>query len=310
MPEKNHQNQQDNTPKKVEAEVSGKVSVSYDPKPFADIVHAISEANTTQTQEEEVNNRQNGRQADAQERANTISNRLFWVNLFMLAITICVFRWNIIGVEAATKAATAAIRADSISSAAFKWDSTKSVKSSFDDSIKFKKQFDLADSSLKAQISYIKETQKEFNAQNRPFVDITDVKIDMIDEGQKPRIRFRFSNTGKFPAQIFKYAGLVKIGPESVEGIIVKNKHRGTKIVNQIISTYPMYLEMTSTREEEMTYIESNNFKNGAYFFYWLVDITYMDYISKIKYKRSIIYKISNPPPTSTDIISEKEIIY
>src|ERR1700683_3307693 len=99
-----HKQKENSSPKEVSI-VSGKVSIDYEAKPFKDIANAINKENLTQHQKTEEGNGIAIRQADAQERANKINQRLFIANLFMFAITAGIFLWNVKGVREATRAA-------------------------------------------------------------------------------------------------------------------------------------------------------------------------------------------------------------
>lgn len=58
------------------------------------------------------------------------------------------------------------------------------------------------DSSVKAQIHAFQETQKEFEIQNKPFVQIIDMGLDNIKSGERPIIKFNFKVYGKQPVKL------------------------------------------------------------------------------------------------------------
>jgi len=75
------------------------------------------------------------------------------------------------------------------------------AQKSFDTSVYLNnKSFGLQQKILNSQINSLKETQREFELENRPFVQVSEIKVDTSD--YKILISFKIINYGKFPADV------------------------------------------------------------------------------------------------------------
>ena len=61
--------------------------------------------------------------------------------------------------------------------------------------------FNLQKQSVNAQIKTLREQQKEFEIENKPLVQVADVRIDTLAPGKRMSIRFSFINYGKQPVK-------------------------------------------------------------------------------------------------------------
>lgn len=108
MSHHNHDNKHGNPTPKQEVTISGKVLTEFDPHSFDKIVDAIGKKNDKEEQKDKHDKTIGEKQVDEQINANTISRRSLYASCAVFAITAAIFVWNILAVNAAKEAASAA----------------------------------------------------------------------------------------------------------------------------------------------------------------------------------------------------------
>lgn len=101
---------------------------------------------------------------------------MFWTTIALTIGTLLLFWDATHQTEASKTAAEAATRAETLTERAFERDSIKNIQTSYTDSVKFQKQFDLAAKSSQEQITAITETQKQFELENKPYIQIMEYR--------------------------------------------------------------------------------------------------------------------------------------
>jgi len=102
--------------------------------------------------------------------------------------------------QSAKAADNSAVTAQNTLDETKKYDSLSLIKQqkAIDDNNEGSKQaFDRANRSLTLQDSSLRETQKEFEIENKPFVQITDIKFDTLEKDKPIAIRYVFCKFGE-----------------------------------------------------------------------------------------------------------------
>jgi hypothetical protein len=150
--------------------------------------------------------------------ANLISFAMLAVTFFLAIYTFRLFYQTSAQTEAAIKSAKSAEDAVKISANTLGADTiynNKVYKQSRVDADSNDKREDRRDTIaqtnlrlqnkiLSAQIKAFEESQREFEIQNRPFLQISDLKLGDIKSGELPTLEFNFTNYGKQPVKIIK----------------------------------------------------------------------------------------------------------
>ncbi len=76
--------------------------------------------------------------------------------------------------------------------------------------------FKRANKSLTFQDSSLKETQKEFEIENRPLIQITHIKLVTFEIGKQVEVDFNVTNFGKQPARIINNKHVLALGRKDV----------------------------------------------------------------------------------------------
>ena len=325
----------------------GRLMLEYDKQPFKDIADAIKNENNSQQIEKSDNQRiaawQNNEQARANRissQANRISIRYNFISLWMMIATIIaagftigIFFYNTQAVNAARRAnalteqnirssdstnrefieratesanaakrsADASLVADSISKIAL--DSNNSYN---------KRNFQIQQRALQIQYDNIAEAQKQFSLSNRPFIQITGMKVDSVEIGQLPQISYFIMNSGKFPATILSISTDIRIAmrEKNLEELISDSKNWRTDQIYNITLGPSTAFNQTAKLNEINTDQVSTNIKKGTYYFVFKIIIKFKDFIQGNIYDRSELFKIRTSPIFSSDevYLDETEI--
>lgn len=178
---------------------------------------------------------------------------------------------------AAQKSADAAVQT---------YEVTKSSVQSSDSASK--KTLELSGESLKAQIGALNETRNEFKIENRPLIQLGNMKFNSIGEGVETNFEFGIINFGKQPLYIvdtkFKIYFSHEKEYEDFSGMIDFPDFDMIYIPGASFST-------VTVRDHDKTTSEENaELKNGSLFIYLLGKIVYDDRVDKERrlYKLSI----------------------
>jgi len=243
-------------------------------------------------------------------RANWISFGTAIVNFLLFGCTVILATISIRQANSADHAATTAdktYRADSSNNEHVfenqkilqrKIDSSDKIKSKHEDSV-----FNYQKKSLNAQIASINETKNEFDLENRPFLQVTDISID-TSKADEIEGSFRISNTGKQPAQIitakitsgdthkyFPYDESKLIEDKAIEGLHISNIGYGMNFIHSGFDNYAKF--------------EANNVKKGNGYVYIMGHITYKSPISNKIHETIFYYKITYMPSYNANAIRE-----
>lgn len=156
------------------------------------------------------------------------------------------------------------------------------------DYIKDSNNYALSIKSLNAQITSIQETKKQFEEENRPFIQISDIKTDT--SGYRGLLSFKIINYGKLPANVLyiKYRIGMALSVDENKIIYLKwqtNEHN--IYVASGINYLPEFTTMKASSNQPMKAI-----KNGEIIMYLDVEIKYTTYGTKRAFLHTSINKI------------------
>ncbi len=153
---------------------------------------------------------------------------------------------------------------------------------------------DLANRSLQTQITSIKETQKEFEIESRPLVQIVDFNIDSIGIDVNTVAKWNIANLGKFPARILSTKTVFMYDDNRSVEYMKRLKQGNEIIVNFSISNeakIPITISGVFHNEERF-----NRYREGKSFFYLFGEYKYESFVTKKRFLYSFIYRISAFP--------------
>lgn len=163
-------------------------------------------------------------------RANRISIGNLILAIAIFIITYLLFRETQKSTKAAIDSATAA--QNTYAEQRYNDSITRYNESiqSIADSINTAKRFvldslsrDLQNKSLAAQIQSIKETQRQFDVTNRPYIQLSDFDFTTLEVGKPIKIKYRIENVGSQPAKLQKTEVQIRISPIVLAPSNVKN---------------------------------------------------------------------------------------
>ena len=151
-------------------------------------------------------------------RANSISIVSTVVNIILMVCTVILAAYAIVQANSSRSAATIAQntldetkkfnkevfrRQDSLNKAQKQSDNERKVK---DDSVfNAQKEFYATQKmGVDSQIAALRETKKEFEIENRPLLQIVDLKMDTLAVGKRLKIAFSLINYGRQPVKVIK----------------------------------------------------------------------------------------------------------
>jgi len=220
------------------------------------------------------------------------------VSIFAVGVSvwlaIVTYRLYNIAADQAQSTKTAATIADNTFKAAkFYNDSSLKIQEKV-----FTKNDNRSKRSLDAQIASLKETQKDFEIENRPYIQFQSISIDTLKIGVKPIIRASIGNLGKYPAKIFKVSVKVRIDPGKA---LLEKDFTGNEMVsdpNVIIANNTTmnfnFLDKIPLSEDNFKYLTT-----GKESFFISGKIYYINFLSKKKVINNFIYKIDVFPSLS-----------
>lgn len=182
-------------------------------------------------------------------------------------------------------------------------DSLDSIRNG-DSRIRERLNYELSYKSLKTQINSINRAQKDFENENRPLIQVTDMRIDSVESGKIPSITFRLSNTGKFPGKLLHVVDTLIFDSEYTQKKIESIQLGKGRTPNSFV---PMggNIGVVQTLNRVITKEGSDAYKSHIGVFYFIIKYKYISLVTNIQYGSSEIYRISYNIP-SPDIIGLK----
>lgn len=145
-----------------------------------------------------------------------------------------------------------------------------------ENNIKYRKQFSLDSQSVRSQINAFQASQQKFEIENRPFVQVYNIKIDT--SGSAGNIKFTVFNYGKFPAKIeyvkYRISVALTINPDKRIYLKWENNERKIYIASGI-NSLPEIQFIKATSNEAI-----KAFKDGQIITYLEVEIKYTSYVT------------------------------
>lgn len=228
--------------------------------------------------------------------ANIIAAIGVLVSIVMFIYTYLLFTETQKSTKAAIKSADAAelavmeqIKNDSINKI------NESIKSR-NDSVNTYKRFQLDSASIQAQIDYFNEIKKQFEIENRPFVQLGDFKLNPFQRVNNQivfPIKFRVVNFGKLPAQILEvnYDNFFmgdKDAIDSVDAYNIKYKTNYNVTIGNVADG-GMEIDATIIIEEDWVY---DKIQKGEWNYFLFGNIKYICPTTKKFYLYKFIYRI------------------
>jgi hypothetical protein len=150
--------------------------------------------------------------------------------------------------------------------------------------------------------------RNEFEISNRPFIELSDIKIDSFGAGKKPILYYNLTNKGRFPALITSvkaYFGFSAVNT-SADTIIAFNKRVQPTNIDSTIGIIPFSPAVYQTRAESQVPLLQDvwsaiNARQSA--FNLVVEIKYSNLVTKSHYSYLQVLKIGvSPTLNSTSI--------
>jgi hypothetical protein len=227
------------------------------------------------------------------------------VNIVLAFVTFLLFHIASNEAGSATTSANAAIKSVGIADKTYKSDSAnnqnifllqKNANKSADNESKRKSKIDsqtfkLQDSSFKAQIASIQETQTEFELENRPFIAIGNITIDTPTIGKKMYYSALIGNAGKQPAFIINAKYQFLTSTDSLYNRL-DNIPNGDGIKNDYLPNN-MTVPVNSSSLNAITEADYKHTKGIQYYLYFRAIIEYRGIEKSKKYSMDCIYRVT-----------------
>jgi hypothetical protein len=237
--------------------------------------------------------------------ANIISLGMLFVTAFLAYYTYSVFNQTTKQTKAATDAAKAAGVSATVAQQTLNADTlynnktlnAQKIQSDTSDSLNKRSekrqglQFGLQQKSLSQQITSLNETQKEFEIENRPLVQILDFRFDSLEANHHMILKYDFINYGKQPVKCL--GNIVQVCTET------KNKKPNIISNNWIVSKMGSYLSGNATSQDSWksndtcTQIGVKSFKDGKYGIYLIGTFSFINTVTFTKSEYKYSYRIS-----------------
>lgn len=156
-----------------------------------------------------------------------------------------------------------------------------------------RKTIGLAEKSLKEQINSLNENRKEFEAENRPVVQISDIKIENLKVSQIPFISFKYVNLGKLPAKLLNVQLAAYFDYPHNENAILNRQFQNSKISNSALSNQAT-ISGNARFSKEFSQDAIDYYTENKLFFYLKIKYTYMSISTKKSYTCLCLFKIGN----------------
>jgi len=154
-----------------------------------------------------------------------------------------------------------------------------------------KKTIAVAEKSLETQITAFNENRKSFEEENRPLMQIVNIRVDSMELGKTPLIRFDLVNLGKFPGKILDFKTTGKFDAPAIEKGFdtvkpIQTNYSNTSLGNgAIISGTVPFNGKAKEKGIEL-------YKTKKYNFYLFIQFTYQNFVTKKPYYSYSIWRI------------------
>ena len=236
------------------------------------------------------------------------------VNIILAVLAYVVFNETQIQSKAAVESAKASVASAGFADSVFKEtkiynDSTLKLQkeaSILEDSLN-RKRFSMDSSGLQSQILALRSSQRRFEIENEPYLEVRDLVISPEADSIKYRFTYTVYNLGKHPVKLIQTRFNVLFGYTIDNRIILGelNKQQITPQNSYVTNSVPSRLTNINTAPKEV-YIRMNM---GGYNSYVSIQYYYINLITKKKYlfttilKSSVLNAVSFEPLKSENLL-------
>jgi hypothetical protein len=149
--------------------------------------------------------------------------------------------------------------------------------------------------------SALTDNQRQFELSNRPFVDLDNIRLDSLKEGQKPRIIFTLTNKGRFPASITTFNAFIgmtneKASADEIIKVAESSSSNHNDSVEGIIPFSPSFVQPSVQSDSAMRKDQMIAINSLAAYISLTVEIKYINLVTKKPYYFIQVYKITTVP--------------
>ncbi len=224
-------------------------------------------------------------------------NGVKWTDVMMVIISafLAYYTWQLFNTatdqsKSAQESADAAIKAvkqDSLNvSNADRIAKIKDSVSRIKDSLTIK----LANKSLEAQINSLKQAQKDFEIENRPFIVFTNIVVDTTFKNNIINATYRAYNVGKFPAKVSYMVSKINYG---VDTSLANRFEIGKWIIRPSKEFLPNNAFLDGTVTLPSTKEEIKYFKNGIIHIFIYFHIRYYSSVLITSYSNYTVWQVT-----------------
>jgi len=310
--EKQEQPQSNPTPNE-EKPLPKEIMLKYDTEPIANLTRAINQKKDAEKEGNESSNTIGNRQISAQQEGNRIARIAIYVNGVLAALTI-------VALVLSVKAVNEASRAGDLADNSFRQYKRANdlaqqnillAKESLDSNNRSSAAaFELSRHALGEQIQDFNEKKRQFQLENRPYLQISNMVVDTFN--LKPNrffsVTFWINDFGKQPAiieDIRMKLEISKVGDyQDTSGTIDLRDLNGTFIPSENHCEGGIYFPRPITREEDISIITRQEH------IFVIGQITYVNPISNTTRIYKFDISLYNFPGTEVRAVVNKDIPY
>lgn len=148
--------------------------------------------------------------------------------------------------------------------------------------------------SVQAQIKSLEETQKRFDIESRPLIQITNITVDSLGDNNRTIVKFDYINMGRFPAKILSTKVALTYSIETSIAEIDKFP-KGTESRPNFSIGNSITLPSTMVGIPLMVNAYKA-YKEGKGFLYLVGEVEYISFVKNKKFSNRFIYKIGALP--------------
>lgn len=151
-----------------------------------------------------------------------------------------------------------------------------------------------------------RHAQDQFEVSNRPFIELSEIRIDSVGAGKSPVFSFKLTNKGKFPAKVIylkNYEG--GAAPTATADEIIKAEQTSLQPLNPVDTTVgiipfsPAFVQRIQPTSTALNVDQVNAMKSGQAAFTLHLEIEYQNLVTKTRYHYIQIVKIAIGPSLS-----------
>jgi len=270
----------DNNPPKESPKIDGSISdANNTPRESTDSQESNNEENKQQNIKKYIYSYVDKREDKEAKIANNLTKWGIVINFFLFCITLFALMQTKKSVDISDAGLKEMKRQAAINEG-------RNIVRDSTDSISLK----ISESSLNAQVSTIKEAQKQFEIENRPYISFVEIKVDtLIGKYGKENVfvKLKMNNYGKNPGFIKK----ISTGATILDGnelVDIPPYKRSISIDMIVLPDIEMFINVSGSNIENGMY--SQIFKGRITFFIY-AEIIYSDIFNLHIYKTSGCYK-------------------